>query len=48
MTATGPATDPRGEPGREGAVAEYPYWLVVVAFVLVALVGLALALLVAG
>jgi hypothetical protein len=36
------AVDPRSEPGPEGTVARYPYWLVVVVGVLAAVVVLTL------
>jgi hypothetical protein len=37
------AADPRSEPGAAGAAARVPYWLVVIAVVVIALVALYLA-----
>jgi hypothetical protein len=37
------ATDPRSEPGARGAVAKVPYWFIVGAVIVVAVVALYLA-----
>lgn len=37
------AADPRSEPGVKGTAARFPYWLIVGAFVIFALVALYLA-----
>ena len=42
----GSATDPRDQPGIRGTVANLPYWVIVLAVILVALVALYLAWLV--